>query len=146
MTTRPYRLIFATVLAVIAAYAQGGIMDVRPISMSDAKATIVISGMVERSSADGEKSLPPDMRIKLDCHGALSDGGGVELSGQFRFTMTPDPMAIVADNICVAEAKSFGYDSTVAKFPVRSSSGLVNIGVITVTRNSTGDAQDHGGE
>ena len=140
------RLLVIAVLSASAACAQGGIQEVHPVATSDVKPTIVVSGMVERSSPDGDTSLPPDLRIMLDCHGAFSDGGRVEQSGVFRFQLTPDPMAIVADNICTAEAKSFGYDSTVAKFPVRSSSGLVNIGVITVTRNSSGDSQEHGGE
>ncbi len=124
--------------------AQGGIQDIHPVANADVKATIVITGTVERSSPDGNTALPGDLRISLDCHGAFTDGGRVEQSGQFRFALTPDPMAIAADNVCAAEAKSFGYDSSVAKFPVRSASGIVNIGVITVTRNSSGDVQEKG--
>src|SRR6185312_11606280 len=106
--------------------------------------TLIVSGAVERSSP-GDTSLPPDVRIAADCHGDLVDGGLVSPSGQFRFTFKPDPISVAASSLCTIEAKVFGYDSTSARFSVRSANGMVNVGTITITRNSAGDAEDQGG-
>jgi tetratricopeptide (TPR) repeat protein len=106
--------------------------------------TLIVSGAVERSSPGGDTSLPPDVRIAADCHGDYVDGGLVSPSGQFRFTFKPDPISVAASSLCTIEAKVFGYESTAARFSVRSANGMVNVGTITITRNSAGDAEDQG--
>jgi tetratricopeptide (TPR) repeat protein len=104
--------------------------------------TIIVAGSVQWARPDDDTPLPSNLRISVDCHGAVSDGGGVSLSGQFRFTLRPDPLAIAADTICTLEAKAFGYESGIGKFPIRSSSGIVNVGTVTLQRNASGDAED----
>jgi len=106
--------------------------------------TLIVSGAVERSSPAGDTSLPPDVRIAANCHGDFVDGGLVSPSGQFRFTFKPDPISVAASSLCTIEAKVFGYDSTSARFSVRSANGMVNVGTITITRNTAGDAEDQG--
>ncbi|HEY4084593.1 MAG TPA: hypothetical protein VGM43_01585, partial [Bryobacteraceae bacterium] len=108
--------------------------------------TLIVSGAVERASPGGDTGLPPDVRIAADCHGDFVDGGLVSPSGQFRFTFKPDPISVAASSLCTIEAKVFGYDSTAARFSVRSANGMVNVGTITITRNSAGDAEDQGGK
>ena len=136
------RLLQAATLAAAAASAQSPVLGTES-APGQVAATLTVSGSVERASPDQDAPLPSDLRIAVDCHhGDFFDGGGTTLSGHFRFTMTPDPMALVASNICAAEAKAFGYESTIARFPVRSTSGIVNIGVLTIQRNAAGDAQD----
>lgn len=127
----------ASSLLVLAAAGLSG-QEGRPVY------TLIVSGIVERSSAAGDTSLPPDVRIAADCHGDFVDGGLVSPSGQFRFTFKPDPISVAASSLCTIEAKVFGYDSTSARFSVRSANGMVNVGTITITRNSAGDAEDQG--
>jgi len=112
---------------------------------ADAGSTLVVSGSVELSSPDDHKALPPDIRIAVDCKGEFIDGGGVSPAGQFRFTMTPNPIMIAGATICTVQAKVFGYDSTVEKFSVRANNGVASAGTITLTRNSAGDAQEKSG-
>ena len=50
--------------------------------------------------------------------------------------MTPDPASIHAGDICSIEASIFGYESSIVRFPIRSATGMVNIGVLTVQRNT----------
>lgn len=102
--------------------------------------SIVVSGSVQLSSPSEDK-LPSDLRISSDCHGDVTDGGSTNLSGQFRFVLTPSPLAISADTICTIEAKAFGYDSSTGKFPVRSTSGLVLVEPLTIQRNASNNAQ-----
>ena len=104
--------------------------------------TIIVSGSVERATPGEETALPPDLRIAVECHGDSFDGGGASLSGQFRFTLTPNPQALAANSLCTVQAVLFGWDSTTLRFPVQSSSGLVNIGTLTIRRNVSGNAQD----
>jgi tetratricopeptide (TPR) repeat protein len=105
-------------------------------------ATIIVSGSVERSTPGEETALPPDLRIAVECHGDSFDGGDVSLAGQFRFLLTPNPQALAANSLCTVQAVLLGWDSTTLRFPVRSTSGLVNIGALTIRRNATGNAQD----
>jgi tetratricopeptide (TPR) repeat protein len=109
---------------------------------AEAVSSLVVTGLVELSSSDGHKALPPDIRIAVDCKGEFIDGGGVSPAGQFRFTMTPNPIMIAGSTICTVQAKVFGFDSSVEKFSVRSSTGVVSAGTISLTRNSAGDAQE----
>lgn len=105
--------------------------------------TIVVFGSVQRSAVADPTPLPSDLNIAVDCHhGNLHDGGRVSLAGQFRFTLTPDPASIAAGDICSVEAKAFGYESTIARFPIRSTTGMVEIGTLTIERNASGDAQE----
>ena len=106
-----------------------------------ASPTLIVSGTVQHSDVTDTSALPPDLRIAVDCHGDASDGGGASLAGNFRFTLTPSPIAIAASSICSVQAKAFGFDSSLVRFPVRSSSGVINLGVITIQRNASGDAQ-----
>jgi tetratricopeptide (TPR) repeat protein len=107
--------------------------------------TIVVSGSV-RLSGPNEDKLPSDLRISADCHGDVTDGGSTTLSGQFRFVVTPSPLAIAADTICTMEARAFGYESSTGKFPVRSTSGLVFVEPLTIQRNASSDAQEQNKE
>jgi tetratricopeptide (TPR) repeat protein len=107
---------------------------------------IIVSGSVQKVSADDDSTLPPDLRIAVDCHGDSSDGGGASPSGQFRFTLKPNIQALNANSLCSVEAKAFGYDSGMLRFPVRSSTGLINIGALTIQRNASGEAQDRNKE
>ena len=126
-------------LTVAAAFAQT-IQGVDP-GAGPVASTLIVSGIVEVSTPGEDKKVPPDIRLALDCHGDMSDGGGVSQGGQFRFRLTPDPGAIAAYNVCSMEAKLFGWESTVVKFPVRSTSGMVDVGVITIQRNDTGASE-----
>jgi tetratricopeptide (TPR) repeat protein len=110
--------------------------------------TLVVMGTVELATPGEDKSLPPDLRIAVDCHGNLTDGGGVSLGGRFRFTLTPTALALSSANICVVEAKVLGYESTEAKFSVRSTSGMVNLDVITIQPkgNPQAQIQEHSGK
>jgi len=101
-----------------------------------AMSTISVTGTVQLSTAEENAKLPPDIRISVNCHGDVSDGGTVSLGGQYRFVLTPSPLAL--STICSIEAKAFGYDSTMGKFPVRSVSGLVSLDPITITRSAHG--------
>lgn len=103
--------------------------------------TIIVSGSVERATP-GETALPPDLRIAVECHGDSYDGGGVSLSGQFRFTLTPDPQALAANTLCTLQAVSFGWDSSTLRFPVQSTSGFVSVGTLTIRRSASGNAED----
>lgn len=139
--TDAFRLLPVAALAVAGARAQDPVSVVDP-GTGTVAATLIVSGTVQRATPDEDLPLPTDLRIFIDCHhGDYFDGGGTSQSGQFRFTMTPDPQAISSSSICVAEAKAFGFDSSIARFPVRSSSGVVNIGVLTIERNASGNAQ-----
>jgi tetratricopeptide (TPR) repeat protein len=126
--------------AVLAAQDQADDVDQAPTA-----ATLVVTGSVELSSPDGPQALPSDIRIAVDCKGEFIDGGGVSPAGQFRFTMTPNPIMIAGSTICGVEAKVFGYDSTREKFGVRANNGVASAGTITLTRNSAGDAQEKSG-
>jgi tetratricopeptide (TPR) repeat protein len=135
-------LIFAATAGAALLSAQSAIQEVSPATGAVAS-TLVVSGSVQRTKAEEDIPLPSDLRISIDCHhGDFFDGGSVTLSGQFRFTMTPDPGGIAASNICTAEAKAFGYESSTARFPVRSSSGVVDIGALVIRKTASGDAQD----
>jgi Flp pilus assembly protein TadD len=135
------RAVSVALLTAAGACAQSAILGVEPTAGPGA-ATIVVFGTVQWASATDRTALPSDLAIAVDCHhGNLHDGGGVSLAGQFRFTMTPDPAAIQAGNICAVEAKAFGYDSTIARFPIRSTTGMVELGILTIARNASGNAQ-----
>jgi len=138
-------LLFVTALAREASAQEGPILGVDPAA-GPVSPTIVVSGSVEKADTNDDTPLPSDLRIAVDCHGDRSDGGGTSLSGGFRFTLTPSAMALAAASICSVEAKAFGYDSSVARFPVRSSSGIVNIGTLTIQRNASGNAQEQNKE
>ncbi|HVW12052.1 MAG TPA: tetratricopeptide repeat protein [Bryobacteraceae bacterium] len=124
--------------------AQDLIQEVRPQAGNDVRATLVVSGSVERASADGDTTLPPEIQVTVECRGDQPEGVTVSPSGQYRLTISPDPKAIAAGTICTVEAKVFGYDSTLARFPARSSTGMIALPAITITRNSTGVAADQG--
>jgi hypothetical protein len=97
---------------------------------------------VQHAPATDHSALPSDLVIAIDCHhGDRHDGGGVSLSGEFRVTLTPDPASIRAGDVCAAEAKAFGYDSMIARFPIRSITGMVEPGILTIERNASGNAQ-----
>jgi len=108
--------------------------------------TIIVTGSVERATSGDDTALPSDLRIAVDCHGNFTDGGGASLSGQFRFTLTPDAQALAANSLCTVHATAFGWDSSSLRFPVRSSSGVVNIGALAISRNASGNAQDRNKE
>ncbi len=139
---------FSGGIAIVVLVGVPGLFAQGPIEGVDAGAgpvasQLVVSGIVQMEERKSDTPLPQDLRISIDCHhGDFFDGGGTTQSGSFRFLMKPDPMAIAASNICAAEAKAFGYESTIARFSVRSGSGLVDIGVITLTRSASGDMQD----
>lgn len=123
-------------------FAQSPIQGADPAAGAVAS-QLVVTGIVQMEGPKSETPLPQDLRISVDCHhGDFFDGGGTTQSGAFRFMMKPDPMAIAAANICAAEAKAFGYESTIARFLVRSSSGVVDIGILTLSRSASGDMQD----
>ena len=136
----------ALLVSVPGMFAQSPVLGADP-GAGQVAAQLVVSGIVQMESSKSDVPLPQDLRIFVDCHhGDFFDGGGTTQSGAFRFTMKPDPMAIAAANICALEAKAFGYESTVARFPVRSGSGLVDIGMITLSRSASGDMQDQNKE
>jgi tetratricopeptide (TPR) repeat protein len=134
------RLLVAAAVAA-SAYAQDTVQG-GDVSQGNVAHTIIVSGSVERSTPGEETALPPDIRIAVECHGDSFDGGDVSLSGQFRFNLTPDPQALAANSLCTVQAVVFGWDSSMLRFPVRSTSGLVNIGALTIHRNASGNAQD----
>ncbi len=137
-----FRPLLIAVLAAAAVCAQSAILG--PESAGGPYATtLTVTGTVQKANPEDSAPLPPEMRISVDCHhGDFFDGGLVSQSGTFRFSMTPHPLAITGANICAIEAKAFGYESSIARFPVRSTSGIVDIGVLTVQRNASGEAQD----
>ncbi len=128
-----------TAAVICAQSIQGVDLGVGPVAQ-----TIVVTGSVEWPGMDEDRQPPAGLRIAVDCHGDMADGGGVDLAGRYRFTLSPAPLALAAASICSVEAKAFGYDSTVAKFPIRSSSGLVNLAPITIQRNVSGNAEANG--
>lgn len=137
-------LAVAALIAGVGAFAQSPIQGADPAA-GPVASQIVVTGKVERDGPKDDSPLPQDLRIFVDCHhGDYFDGGSVSQGGTFHFVMKPDPMAIAAANICAAEVKAFGYESTIARFPVRSGSGLVDIGVLILSRSASGDAQDQG--
>jgi tetratricopeptide (TPR) repeat protein len=136
-------LLVATLPAVNLVCAQSPIQGVDPAS-GPVASILVISGVVQRANPEEDTPLPPDLRIFVDCHhGNFYDGGNASLSGQFRFTMTPDPLAIAAASICAIEAKAFGYESSIARFPERSSSGVINVGALTIQRTASGETLEN---
>jgi len=135
------RILVASVTAAAAVCAQDTVQG-GDAGVGNVATTIVVTGSVERATAGDDKALPPDLRIAVDCHGNFSDGGGVNLSGQFRFTLTPDPQSLAANSLCTVQATAFGWDSSTLRFPVRSTSGFVNIGSLSIRRNASGNAQD----
>ncbi len=135
------RLTLAAALALTMTWAQSAIVG-NDAATGPFASTLVVTGTVQKASPD-DPPLPPELRISVDCHhGSFYDGGAVSQGGGFRFSMTPDPMAINAANICAVEAKTLGYESSIARFPLRSSSGMIDVGVLTLQRSQTGDAQD----
>jgi tetratricopeptide (TPR) repeat protein len=140
-----FRALSLAILAAAVLAGQDQADDMDPASPgTDTGSTLVVTGSVELPSPGGPKALPPDIRIAVDCKGEFIDGGGVSPAGQFRFTMTPNPIMIAASTVCTVQAKVFGYDSTVEKFSVRANNGVASTGTITLTRNSAGDAQENG--
>lgn len=140
------RPLIVAMLAAMGACAQSAVQGA-DVGSGTVASTLTVSGTVQNANAADDTPLPADLRIVADCHhGDFFAGGGTSLSGHFRFTMTPDPLAIASSSICAVEAKAFGYESTVARFAVRSSSGVVDIGVLTIQRNASGDAQDRNKE
>lgn len=139
------RPLYLMALTAAAACAQSN-MQATDANLAGVATTIIVSGTVQRDNPDDETPLPSDLRIAVECHGDSSDGGGTTQSGHFRFTLTPGLLALQADTICTIEAKSFGYQSTIGKFPVRSSTGIVNLDALTIHRNPSGDAQDQNKE
>lgn len=137
----PVRLLCAAVSLIVPARAQSPILGVDP-GAGPVAAQIVVTGAVHLSSPDGDARLPEDLRLSVDCHhGESHDVGSASLSGQFSFTLSPAPGAIEAGDICTVEARAFGYDSTTARFPIRQVTGMVNVGVLEIQRNATGNAQ-----
>lgn len=134
------RLIALAIFGMEMASAQSPMVQSDPVGSTFAT-TIVVTGTVERDSADGATSLPPDARIHMDCHGLFFDFT-VDRNGSFRYSFTPDPMAIAAANICLVEARAVGYTGTSVKFPMRQLTGSVDVGVLTVRRNASADAQE----
>ncbi|HVY95183.1 MAG TPA: tetratricopeptide repeat protein [Bryobacteraceae bacterium] len=126
--------------ASLAAQEQADSVD-QVAAQPDALTTLTVSGSVQLASANRQDVLPSDIQLAVDCKGQSVDGGSVSPSGKFHFSMNPDPLAIEGATICTVEAKVFGYDSTVAKFSVRSSTGVVNAGTIMLTRNSAGNVR-----
>jgi tetratricopeptide (TPR) repeat protein len=141
MTTCTARLLVAAVALAAGLCAQDTVQG-GDVGQGNVATTIVVTGSVERATPGEETALPPDLRIAVECHGESSDGGGVNLSGQFRFTLTPDPHSLAANILCTVQAVLFGWDSTTLRFPVRSISGLIGIGALTIRRNVSGNAQD----
>jgi tetratricopeptide (TPR) repeat protein len=137
-----FRISSLVLVAAAALAGQDLIQEVRPLAGNDARTSLLISGSVERASVDGDGTLPSGVQITVECRGDHPDETTVSASGRYRLTISPDPKAIAAGTICTVEAKAFGYDSTLARFPARSSTGVVNLGPITITRNSTGAAED----
>lgn len=140
------RALSVALLTASTACAQSAILGVDP-TIGPVAATIVVFGTVQRATVTDRTALPSDLNITVDCHhGSLHDGGGVSLAGQFRFTMTPDPAAIQSGDICAVEAKAFGYESTITRFPIRSATGMVELGILTIARNASGNAQEQNKE
>jgi Tfp pilus assembly protein PilF len=135
------RLVFAAAALAPCLCGQSSASVVETTSGGVYSASIIVMGSVQMSSPGNDAKLPSDVRISVQCYTFHYDGSGVNLAGQFQFTLTPDPSVIRAAGDCAVEAKVFGYDSTVAKFLVRSVTGSVNVGVLTLTRNAGGDAQ-----
>ncbi len=136
-----FRLVFATALTVAVVCAQSPILN-GDTGTGPVASSINVTGVVQMASPNEKTPLPSDLRISVDCHhGDMHDGGSASLSGQFHFTLTPPKAAIDAGDICAVEGKAFGYDSTTVRFPVRQSSGMVDVGVVTIERNVAGDAQ-----
>ena len=144
MKTFTARLLLAAIALAAGMRAQDTVLG-GDVGQGDVATTIIVTGSVERATPGDDTALPSDLRISTACHGDLFDGGGVSQSGQFRFTLKPDPQALSANTLCTVQAVLFGWDSTTLRFPVRSNSGLVNIGTLTVRRNASGDAvnQNH---
>jgi tetratricopeptide (TPR) repeat protein len=140
MTMFTVRLLVAALALATGMHAQDTVQGGDPGGGTGAT-TIIVSGSVERATPGDETALPPDLRIAVECHGESSDGGGV-MGGQFRFTLKPSPQALAGNSLCTVQAIAFGWDSTTLRFAVRSSSGLVNIGALTIRRNASGNAQD----
>jgi len=140
------RAVSVALLTAAGACAQSAILGVDP-TVGPVAATLVVFGTVQWAAVTDRTALPSDLAITVDCHhGNLHDGGGVSLGGQFRFTMTPDPAAIQSGDICAVEAKAFGYESTIARFPIRSTTGMVELGILTIARNARGNAQEQNRE
>ncbi len=134
------RCLLAAALTVVISYAQSSILGVDPGAGAVAS-VIVVSGEVHLVSPDGETKLPSDLRISVDCHhGDQHDGGSTSQSGQFSFRLTPAQGAIDAGDICNIEAKSFGYESTIARFPIRQVTGMVNVGTLEIRKNDSGQS------
>lgn len=138
-------LLASAVLVATSAFAQDTVQG-GDVGIGTVASTIIVVGSVERGGAADDKTLPDDLRIAIDCHGNFSDGGGTNLSGQFRFTITPDAQSLAANSLCTVHADAFGWDSSMLRFPVRSSSGFVNIGALTIQRNASGNAQSQSSE
>ncbi len=108
--------------------------------------TIVITGSVERDTPGEDTTIPPDLRIAVECHGESFDGRGTNQTGQFRFTITPESLTVAANTLCSAEAVLFGWNSSILRFPIHTGISMVNIGAITIRRSASGDAQDQNQE
>lgn len=132
--TRPAPLAFLFAATALAQSTTG--IDVGAGASNIYSSSLVVMGSVKLGTASEDAKLPSDIRLSVQCHTYLYDGGGLSLSGQFNFTFTPNPSTIHASVDCTVEAKEFGYDSTVVKFPVRSITGVVNVGALTLTPNA----------
>lgn len=126
------------VLFAVLARAQTGSATV-DIGTGTAFATsLVVTGEVERAApSGGDTSLPSDLRVIATCHTFNYESGSINLSGQFNFTFTPNRTTITAGTTCSIEAKAFGFESTVFRFPARSASGTVNVGTLTIQPDSS---------
>jgi Flp pilus assembly protein TadD len=141
------RLLSVRLVSALAITAFGVSAQVNTVGADNASATvvspsIVVLGSVESSEhPNGAGPLPSDLRLEVHCHFYTYDGGGVKQSGTFNFTFTPNPTVVSAGVDCTIEAKAFGFDSTVAKFPSRTKTGVINVGTLTIQRNASGEAQ-----
>lgn len=138
----PFRAVSFTVLAAASLCAQSAIVGVDPGAGAVAS-SIIVSGEVHLASPDADAKLPSDIRVTVDCHhGDVRDDGAVSQSGQFSFRITPAQGAIDAYEVCNVEAKTFGYESTIARFPIRQVTGLVNVGTLELQKktNAIGEA------
>ena len=112
----------------------------------NAASTIIVTGSVERDSPGEETTIPSGLHVVVECHGETFDGGGNNQTGQFRFTIAPDPLTVAANTLCMAQAVLFGWDSSLPRFAIRPGAGMINIGAITIHRNASGNAQDQAQE
>lgn len=104
--------------------------------------SLVVTGAVERAApSGGDIRLPSDLRVVATCHTFNYESGSINLSGQFNFTFTPNRTVITAGTTCSIEAKAFGFESTVVRFPARSTSGTVNVGTLTIQPDSSNHNQ-----